>query len=50
MDLEVHAVLSGGLAGMFVILTIAVKYLSLLVDLSFRKQAYLIEGIEKIQK
>lgn len=43
-------VLSGGLAGMFVILTIAVKYLSLLVDLSFRKQAYLIEGIEKIQK
>ena len=43
-------VLSGGLAGMFVILTIAVKYLSLLVDLVFRKQAYLIEGIEKIQK
>ena len=43
-------VLSGGLAGMFVILTIAVKYLSLLVDLVFRKQTYLIEGIEKIQK
>jgi len=43
-------VLSGGLTGMFVILTIAVKYLSLLVDLVFRKQAYLIEGIEKIQK
>lgn len=43
-------VLSGGLAGMFVILTIAVKYLSLLVNLVFRKQSYLIEGIEKIQK
>lgn len=43
-------VLSGGLAGLFVILTIAIKYLSLLVDLVFRKQNYLIEGIEKIQK
>ncbi len=43
-------VLSGGLAGMFIILTIAVKYLSLLVDIVFRKQSYLIEGIEKIQK
>ena len=42
--------LSAGLSGLFFILTIAVKYLSLLVDLSFRKQAYLIEGIEKIQK
>ena len=43
-------VLSGGLAGLFVILTIAIKYLSLLVGLVFRKQDYLIEGIEKLQR
>lgn len=43
-------VLSGGLAGIFIMLTIAIKYLSLLVALVFRKQSYLIEGIEKIQK
>lgn len=43
-------VLSGGLAGIFIMLTIAIKYLSLLVELVFRKQTYLIEGIEKIQK
>lgn len=43
-------VLSGGMAGLFVILTIAIKYLSLLVSLVFRNQAYLIEGIEKIQR
>lgn len=43
-------VLSAGLAGMFFILTIAVKYLNLLVRLTFKKQNYLIEGIEKLQK
>lgn len=43
-------VLSAGLAGMFFILTVAVKYLNLLVRLTFKKQNYLIEGIEKLQK
>ena len=34
----------------FAVLTIIIKYLSLLVDLVFKKQNYLIESIEKIQK
>ena len=36
--------------GMFAVLTIIIKYLSLLVDLTFKQQKYLIESIEKIQK
>ena len=43
-------VLSAGLSGLFFILTIAVKYLDLLVRLTFKKQSYLIEGVEKLQK
>lgn len=42
--------LSAGLSGLFFILTIAVKYLNLLVRLAFKKQSYLIEGVEKLQK
>ena len=43
-------VLTLGFAGLFAVLTIIIKYLSLLVDLTFKKQRYLIESIEKIQK
>lgn len=43
-------VLTLGFAGLFAVLTIVVKYLSLLVDLVFKKQKYLVESIEKIQK
>ena len=43
-------VLTVGFAGLFAVLTIVVKYLSLLVDLMFRRQKYLIESVEKIQK
>lgn len=43
-------VLTLGFAGLFAVLTIVIKYLSLLVDLIFKKQKYLIESIEKIQK
>lgn len=43
-------VLTLGFAGLFAVLAIVVKYLSLLVDLTFKKQKYLIESIEKIQK
>lgn len=43
-------VLTLGFAGLFAVLTIVVKYLSLLVDLTFKKQKYLVESIEKIQK
>lgn len=43
-------VLTLGLSGLFAVLTIIIKYLSLLVDLVFKKQNYLIESIEKIQK
>lgn len=43
-------VLTIGFAGLFAVLTIVVKYLSLLVSLIFKKQRYLVEGIEKIQR
>lgn len=43
-------VLTFGFFGIFLTQTIAIKYLSILVDMVFRKQKYLIEGIEKIQK
>lgn len=43
-------VLTLGFAGVFAVLAIVVKYLSLLVDLTFKKQKYLVESIEKIQK
>ncbi len=42
------AVLSAGFFGIFLILAIIIKYLSLLVDLIFKNQKYLIESIEKI--
>ena len=48
-----HLMLSAltvGFAGLFAVLTILVKYLSLLLDLTFKKQKYLVESIEKIQK
>lgn len=41
--------LSGGFFGVFLLLTLILKYLSLLVDLVFRKQKYLVESVEKIQ-
>lgn len=41
-------VLSGGFFGVFLIFSIVVKYLSLLVDLIFKQQKYLVEGIEKL--
>lgn len=42
-------VLTFGFGGLFAVLTIVVKYLSLLLNLAFRKQNYLVESIEKIQ-
>lgn len=41
-------VITFGFAGLFLILTIVIKYLSLILDFVFRKQRYLIEGIEKL--
>ncbi len=43
-------VLCVGFFGVFLMLTLVIKYLSLLVELNFKKQRYLVEGIEKIQK
>ena len=43
-------VLTVGFSGLFLVLTLVVKYLSLLVDLVFRRQKYLVESIEKLQK
>lgn len=42
--------LSFAFFGIFSILTIMIKYLSILIDLIFKKQQYLIESIEKITK
>ncbi len=41
-------VLSVGFFGVFLILSLVLKYLSLVVDLIFRQQKYLVEGIEKL--
>ena len=41
-------VLTFGLTGLFAILAILLKYLTLLLKLSFTKQSYLVEGIEKL--
>jgi glycosyltransferase involved in cell wall biosynthesis len=40
--------LSGGFFGVFLLLTVIIKYLSVLVNLVFKKQKYLIESVEKI--
>ena len=41
-------VISFGFLGVFFSQSIIIKYLSLNLDMSFRKQKYLIENIEKI--
>lgn len=41
-------VISVGFFGVFLTLALVLKYLSLLVDLIFRQQKYLVEGIEKL--
>ena len=43
-------VITAGFAGLFAVLTIVVKYLSLLLNMTFRQQKYLVESIEKLQK
>ncbi|AHF08061.1 glycosyltransferase [Desulfitobacterium metallireducens] len=42
--------LSGGFSGVFLMQAIVIKYLSVLVDLVFKRQKYLIESINKISK
>jgi dolichol-phosphate mannosyltransferase len=39
-----------GFIGIFAVLAIIIKYLSILIDLTFKKQKYTIESIEKITK
>lgn len=43
-------VLTGGFFGVFLLLSIILKYLSLLIDITFRHQKYLVESVEKLQK
>lgn len=43
-------VISFGFLGLFFILSIVIKYMSINLDMAFRKQKYLIKSIEKIQK
>lgn len=40
--------LTAGLTGLFAIMTIMLKYMTLILKLIFQKQSYLIEGIEKL--
>lgn len=42
--------LSGGFFGVFLMFAIVIKYLSVLVELVFKRKEYLIESIEKITK
>lgn len=42
--------LSVAFLGVFAILAVVIKYLSILVDLTFKKQKYMIESIEKLTK
>lgn len=43
-------VITLGFSGLFAIMTMVVKYLSLILDTVFKKQQYSVESIEKIQK
>jgi len=40
--------LSGGFFGVFAIMAVIIKYLSLIVNLVFKKQQYIVESIEKV--
>ena len=40
--------MSFGFFGIFVLLTIILKYLSVIVNLIFRRQKYIVESVEKI--
>ncbi|MEG2289462.1 MAG: glycosyltransferase [Clostridium sp.] len=42
--------LSVAFLGLFLIMTIIIKYLSIILDLSFRRQKYIIQSIDKITK
>lgn len=42
--------LAAGFAGVFIVLTVIVKYLSMVLNMIFKKQNYLIKNIEKITR
>ena len=42
-------VLSGGFLGVFVMLTILIKYISIVLRLTFNRQNYIVESIEKLK-
>ena len=43
------AVISAGFSGVFLLFAVVIKYLSLLVDLTFRNQKYLVASVDKVQ-
>ncbi len=43
-------VVSFGFLGLFFVLSIVIKYLSLNIDMSFRRLKYLVESVERVQK
>ena len=40
--------LSGGFFAIFALIAVIIKYLSLIVDLVFKKQTYIIESIDRL--
>lgn len=48
--LSIMGFMSFGFMGVFVLLTIILKYISVLLNLEFRKQRYMINGVEKVIK
>ena len=48
--LSIMGFMSFGFMGIFILLTIILKYISVLLNLEFRKQRYMISGVEKVIK
>ena len=46
--LSIMGFMSFGFMGIFILLTIILKYISVLLNLEFRKQRYMISGVEKV--
>ena len=42
-------ILSGGFLGVFVLLTVLIKYVSMILKLLSNRQKYLVESVEKLR-
>jgi len=48
--MSTFGLISFGFFGLFLMLTLILKYLSVILNLQFRRQRYIISGIEKLTK